>query len=120
MEQNKLQDELDEIIELIRKCVEENANTAIEQKDYNKKYSALVENYNAIKKQLKYIETKRTERAAKKQNILKFIENLRQSSQILLEFEEAIWNATVELIKVNNQENITFIFKDGTEVDWKI
>ena len=120
LEQNKFQDELDEIIELIRKCVEENANTAIEQQDYNKKYSALVENYNAIKKQLKDIETKRTERAAKKQNILKFIENLRQSSQILLEFEEAIWNATVELIKVNSQENITFIFKDGTEIDWKI
>ncbi len=95
MEQNKLQDELDEIIELIRKCVEENANTAIEQQDYNKKYSALVEHYNAIKKQLEDIEAKRTERATKKQNSLRFIETLRQSGGILLEFEEAIWNATV-------------------------
>ena len=120
LEQNKLQDELDEIIERIRRCVEENANTAIEQEDYNKKYSALVEHYNAIKKQLKGIEVKRTERAAKKQNILRFIETLRQSSEILLEFEEDIWNATIESVKVNSQENITFIFKDGTEIDWKI
>lgn len=36
------------------------------------------------------------------------------------EFEEAIWNATIELVKVNSHENITFIFKYGTEIDWEI
>lgn len=120
LEHNKLQEELDKIIELIRKCVEENANTAIEQQDYNKKYSTLVENYNDIKKKLETIESKKIERAAKKQKILRFIETLRQSNEILLEFEEAIWNATIELVKVNSHESITFIFKDGTEIYWEI
>lgn len=36
------------------------------------------------------------------------------------EFEEAIWNATIELVKVNSHENITFIFKYGIEIDWEI
>ncbi len=120
LKQNKLQDELDKIIELIRKCVEENSNTAIEQQDYNKKYSTLVENYNDIKKKLEAIEVKKIERTAKKQKILRFIETLRKSNEILLEFEEAIWNATIELVKVNSHESITFIFKDGTEIDWEI
>ena len=120
LEQNKLQDELDEIIERIRRCVEENANTAIEQQDYNKKYSTFVENYNDIKKKLEAIEVKKIERAAKKQKILRFIETLRQSNEILLAFEETIWNATIELVKVNSHESITFIFKDGTEIDLEI
>lgn len=120
LKQNKLQDELDEVVDIIRKCVEENSNTAIEQQDYNKKYSTLVENYNDIKKKLEAIEVKKIERAAKKQKILRFIETLRQSNEILLEFEETIWNAMIELVKVNSHESITFIFKDGTEIDWEI
>lgn len=120
LKQNKLQDELDEVVDIIRKCVEENSNTAIEQQDYNKKYSTLVENYNDIKKKIEAIEVKKIERAAKKQKILRFIETLRQSNEILLAFEETIWNATIELVKVNSHESITFIFKDGTEIDWEI
>ncbi len=120
LKQNKLQDELDEVVDIIRKCVEENSNTAIEQQDYNKKYSTLVENYNDIKKKLEAIEVKKIERAAKKQKILRFIETLRQSNEIFLAFEETIWNATIELVKVNSHESITFIFKDGTEIDWEI
>lgn len=120
LEHNKLQEELDAVIEMIRRCVEENANTAIEQQDYNKKYSTLVENYNDIKKKFEAIEVKKIERAAKKQKILRFIETLRQSNEMLLEFEETIWNATIELVKVNSHESITFIFKDGIEIDWDL
>lgn len=39
---------------------------------------------------------------------------------ILTEFDEELWIATVEAVVVHSEHEITFIFKDGLELDWKI
>lgn len=45
-----------------------------------------------------------------------FIEALEKSEKLLQEFDESIWNAAVEMVKMNDKKSITFVFKDGSEI----
>jgi site-specific DNA recombinase len=45
--QAELKSEYDIVMELMRKCVEENARTVLDQNEYNRRYVALMERYEA-------------------------------------------------------------------------
>lgn len=118
-ESAKLQSECEVVAEMLRKCIQENAYTAIDQAEYQERYTNLVESYETIKKGLVEINDKRLERSAKRESIRAFILELDQSDTLLTEFEEEFWNATVEEVKVHSEHEITFVFKDGMELEWK-
>ncbi len=119
-ESAELQSECDVVVELLRKCVEENAHSALDQQEYQQCYTSLVERYEAAKEGLKKINDKRLERNAKRESIGAFIGLLEESDKLLTEFDEGIWIATVDGVVVHSEHEITFSFKDGLEMDWKI
>jgi len=116
----KLQCECEVVAEMLRKCIEENAYTAIDQAQYQEHYTGLKERYETIKKGLGEIDDKRLECNAKRESIEAFIQMLRNSDTLLIEFDEELWNATVETVKVNSEHDITFAFKAGMELEWNI
>lgn len=119
-ESAKLQNEMEIVTEMIRKCVDENANNVLNQDDYNEKYKSLAEKYESIKKGLEGIEEKRLERRAKQESILAFIKELEKREGLITEFDEEPWNGSVEKVVVNIEGKITFKFKDGIELDWNV
>jgi len=84
-----LQSEMDVVIKLLQKCVEENAHSALDQAEYG-------------------------------ESIVVFIKELEQRDGLITEFDEELWNGTVEKVMVNTEDKITFVFKDGMEIEWKI
>lgn len=76
--------------------------------------------YENIKKGLVEINDKLLERNAKHESIREFMLTLEESDTILTEFEEGFWNATIEEVKVHSEYDITFIFKDGMELEWNM
>lgn len=116
----KQQSELEIVTELLRKCVEENAYNALNQTEYNERYTALADRYEIIKKGLVEINEKHLERNAKRESIKGFMMTLEQSDNLLTEFEEGFWNATVEEVKVHSEHEINFVFKDGMELELNI
>jgi hypothetical protein len=116
----KLQNECKVVAELIRKCVEENAYTALNQAEYEKRYKALAERYESIKKGLEGINEKRLERSVKHENIRNLMKELEEREGLIVEFDEELWKGTVERILVHSVKKITFEFKDGMELDWDI
>jgi hypothetical protein len=64
------------VAEKLKKCVEENAYTALNQHEYEERYKTLAEMYESIKNGLKGIDEKRLERSAKQENIMTFIKKL--------------------------------------------
>ncbi|EYE87376.1 hypothetical protein Q428_13620 [Fervidicella metallireducens AeB] len=120
MESIKLQNELEIVTEMIRNCVEENAHKALNQTEYEEKYKALVEKYESIKKGLERINDKRFEQSAKKENILEFIKELKQREDLITDFDEELWLGTVDKVVMNVDGKISFVFKDGMEVEWDI
>lgn len=119
-ESTKLQNELQVVTEMLRKCVEENAYVALNQEEYEKRYKTLAERYENIKKGLEGINNKRLERSAKRERIEEFIRMLEKSNIILVEFDEELWNTTIEMVKTNSEKEITFVFKDGMELEWNV
>ncbi len=45
---------------------------------------------------------------------------LEESDKLLSEFDEGLWLATVDATTVHSEHKVTFKFKDGLELGWKI
>lgn len=116
----KLQSETEVVNELLQKCVEENAHSALDQSEYEERYKALAERYENIKSGFEGINEKLLERRAKQENIIAFIKELEQREGLVAEFDEELFNGTVEKVVVNTEGKITFVFKDGMESNWNI
>jgi len=112
----KLQSESDLVFELLRKCVEENSCNAIDQEEYNKRYSALVERYETAKANLEKINDKKLERTAKSESITAFMQVLALQEGVITEFDEGLWNAMVDIAMVEVEGGVVFRFRDEMEV----
>lgn len=110
------QSECDVSTELIRKCVEENAHSALNQDEYQKRYDALFARYEAAKKRLEEILDEKQTRAAKHECISRFISDLEQCGGLLAEFDEELWYETVETVTVHSESDVVVTFKDGSEI----
>lgn len=119
-ESANLQNEMQIVTEILRECVEENAHSALNQEEYEERYNALAQRYESIKKGLVEMDEKRLERSTKKESILAFIKELEQRKELITEFDEELWHAFIEIVKVNSEKDITFVFKDGFELQWNI
>lgn len=118
-ESTKLQSEMLVVTELLRKCVEENANAILDQSEYNQRYSALVERYETAKSKLSQINDKKLVRTAKRESIAAFMQVLDLQEGLVTEFDDKLWNGTVEKVTVYDDE-VVFEFKDGLEFEWLI
>ena len=119
-ENSKLQTEIDVVLELLRKSVDENARTAINQSDYEKRHNALLDKFETTKDKKAEVEEKLKERQAKGEEIKVFMKKLEESENLLTTFDDELWNATVVRVVVGNENTAWFEFKDGQEVEWKI
>lgn len=119
-ESAKLERELEVVAEELKKCIEQNANTVLNQAEYEKKYKSLLDKYENIKKSLEEINDKRLEKNAKQENIAVFIKELEMIDGLITEFDEELWNASIEKVIVHPENKITFTFKDGMELEWNI
>lgn len=119
-ESGKFQNEMEIVTEMLQKCVEENAHSALNQEEYEKRYKDLAERYENIKKGLEGINEKRLEGSAKRERIEEFIKVLENIPIILIEFDDELWNVVIEMVKVNSEKEITFVFKDEFELQWNI
>ena len=91
----ELQSEYDVVMELMRKCVEENARTKLDQDEYNQRYNALADRYQTAQNDIAETDSKLAERAAKREKITRFLADLKQRDGVLDEFDEKLWLATV-------------------------
>ena len=119
-ENEKLQYECEVVTELLHRCVDENAHSAINQDEYQQRYTSLVKRHEAAKNRLSQNNEKWLERAAKREQITEFLKTLSNSNTLLTEFDEGLWNATVDTVTVQSANEIVFTFKDGTELPWEI
>ena len=97
-ESDRVQNELEVTMGLIRKAISNNAQTAMDQDEYNRKYTDLCERYEAAQARLAELETQRLERTAKRVKIKMFMEQLEARDTLVSEFDEELWYTTVESV----------------------
>ena len=119
-EAEKVQGECDVVLELMRKLVDENAHTALDQEDYGRRYNAYAARFEKAKKKLEKINEQKVNQQAKRENIEAFMKTIKENDHLLTEFDEELWCAIVDRLIVHTAQNVTFVFKDGTELPWHI
>ena len=115
LEAKQQTEEADIAADLIRKCVAENTTTSQDQEAYLERYKGLKARYEAATQRLKQIEDQRSERKQRRQKMLEFIRMLENSDGLLTEFDEGLWNATVEAVTVQVDGSMVFQWRNGVE-----
>ena len=111
-----LEEEINVTVEMTQNIVAENARMAQNQDEYNKKYSSLVERYNKLKEEYDSICSTISDKDAKYEQIGRFIKVLKGQQELITEFDESLWSSLTEKIVVKSKEEVTVVFKDGTEI----
>lgn len=116
----RLENESKVVADQIKVCVNENAYNALDQAEYDEHYNPLVQQYKILKKEIEEINDKKIERRTRSESIDEFIELLNNKDILLSEFDEELWNVTIEKVIVHSAHYITFEFKDGMKLKWNI
>ena len=113
-EQKKLQDEYDKCEKKLYKLIEENSTHAQNQDEYNKKYRDLADKSTKIQEKLDKITATLKDKSDRAKVLETYINDLKASKNKLTDFDEGLFYALVDRVKVN-KDSITIIWKDGTE-----
>ncbi|PKM62720.1 MAG: hypothetical protein CVU97_03875 [Firmicutes bacterium HGW-Firmicutes-21] len=109
-----------EIETLIERLVSANARTQAEQSDYNERYNDYLERYDKLQKRRREVSSAIAMCAAKRVQITGFLRELKKYNAPLLEFDERVWQASLNYMKVLTEGKVLFVFRDGTELPWTV
>lgn len=101
---------------LIRRCVDENSTSPLNQEEYLARYNALVERYEGVKSRVADLKKKRLRRLTKADAIGAFMFSLSERDQPLVHFDERLWLEVIDSATVNHDGSVTFKFNNGTEI----
>ncbi|WP_373483419.1 hypothetical protein [Acetobacterium sp.] len=106
------------IVKEIQMLVDENASTAQDQSAYQNEYNLLVEKYEHTKNRMVEIEAEIKDKTARRLEMKDFINRLKNTEELLTQFDEAHFLATIEkiIVQSDSKKQITLEFKDHTKI----
>jgi len=111
-----LQEELDVVAGLIRKCVDENSRDAQNQSEYGARYNGYVERYEAAQTKLEELRREHTLRQAKANAIGAFMFAISEQDA-LTDFDAKLWTAIIRSVTVHSDGMMVFHFLTGAEIE---
>lgn len=116
----KIDEECVAIEAVIEKLIAENACKAIDQKEYERRYAPYSTRYNELQKRRKELSAEIAMCKGKRNQMKAFIKELKKQEQLLTEFDEGLWCATLNTVVIKSEHELIFHFRDGRELPWKI
>jgi len=109
----KYTDECEIVAELIRKAIEENARAVQNQDEYTARHNALVARYETAKGKADAAQSEKRQRELRRAQAEAFFREIKSRKELLVEFDEQLWNCTVESIAVLDNGGLWVRFRDG-------
>ena len=123
---SKLEDKLEEAkiayeeaIERMSRYMEGNARQAQDQEEYERQFNKIADECKVAESLVIEIKDEILECGAHKEKIRRYLDELKQLGDIVTEFDEDLWQATVESARVLPDKTLIFTFRDGTEIPAK-
>jgi len=113
---NSLQEEMDVVAGLIRKCVDENSRDAQNQEEYAARYNGYVDRYETSKTRLERLRYEHARRQAKADGIGAFMFAISEQD-VLTEFNAKLWTATIRSVTVYADGRMVFHFLTGVDIE---
>ena len=107
--------ELAVLVEMTQNCIAENARIAQDQTEYEERYQSLVERYEKAKTRYDEVREQINDRKVRSDQVSVFLRKLK-GLDLITKFDDDLWLSMVDFVEVKTKENITFRFKDGSEV----
>ena len=114
-ERRDLENELNVTAKLVEDCIRENARIAQDQREYEERYQRLVERYEKAKNRYDEVREQINDRRVRGDQVSVFLRKL-NDLDLIAKFDDDLWLSMVDFIEVKAKEDITFRFKDGSEV----
>lgn len=115
-EMARIEAELEIVTGLMRKCIEENASSTLDQTEYLKRYEGLVSRHNAAREQYSALVAQREARQFKASQIGGFVMELREREQPLVQFDDRLWLMTIDKVIAQSDGSLHFLFYNGMEL----
>ena len=118
LEQEKasLQQELAVLVEMMEKCVMQNARIAQDQGEYQRNYDSLVARYDAAKARFDEVTEAISAKEAQAERLALFERTLKAQTDSVAEFDSQLWASMVECVTVGVDKGLAVVFRDGTEI----
>lgn len=104
------------VADMVQRCIDENARIAQDQTEYEKRYNALAERFDGIKARLDEVGRQIVEKQAQKETMRCFVEAVKKLPETVDYFDEAAWQALIDYVAVFGRGDVSFTFKNGTEI----
>ena len=115
----ELHRKIEVVVELSRKAIYENAHTAVEQDEWHKRNNGYLERHRKATERVTELEGLKRKRQSKSLMLDGFMQSLTNRDSILEEFDDRLWMAAVDTVTVEQDGNLIFSLKDGTEIEMK-
>lgn len=110
------QQERDIVVEMIERCVSENASVAMKQDEYQERYTALTTRYKEAEAALNALVAEKKQRIDKAKNIASYMRQLASAEHPIESFDDKLWLLMVSHVVVEKNGELTFVFKDDTKI----
>jgi site-specific DNA recombinase len=104
------------VADLIQNIINENAHTALDQEEYQRRYDSLVERFDTAKADLELTTEQIKDKITRHKNLQIFLDELKNQDDLITEFDPLLWNSLVDYVTVSEKDDVRFTFKDGTEI----
>ena len=84
--------------------------------DFERIYDSLKSDVNKAQKNYKHTAEEYSSARYRFHQTNRFYSKLRKQTALVTEFDEFLWYALVDCIKIYSKEKIVVVFKDGTEI----
>lgn len=108
------------LLNSLRCYMEENTRQIQDQQEYNRHFSELDTECKKTEEEIARLKEEILAQSARKEQIRRCLDELKQCGNILEEFDVDLWNSMVESVMVFTDKRLTFLFRDGTEITVQI
>jgi hypothetical protein len=115
-EQAQLIEETQVVSDMVQQAIQENARTALNQAEYQKRYDSLVQRFDRAKARLEEVTAEIQEKQTASANMDAFLTAFDQMPDALTEFSLESWHSMVDFATVYSADDIRFTFKNGQEI----
>ncbi len=96
--------------------VEENTRQIQDQAEYEHRFNEMGAECKQAESLVMKIKDDILEHDARKEKIRRYLDELERAGDIVTEFDENLWQATVESVTVYPDKRLVFTFRDGTQI----
>lgn len=112
----ELDTEIEVVSEMVSKLVSDNALIPQDQDTYQEKYKNLVSRYETLVAEFESVEKQHLEKSKRNKELQAFLDTLKSQECLVSEFDELLWETTVEKVEICHNSKVTFTLKNGSEV----